>query len=349
MKKYQIFISSTYTDLKEERIAVRDAVLMLRQFPVGMEQFTASDDDQWKVIQKLIDCSDYYVLIVGKRYGSLIKDGEHAGISYTQREFEYALSKGVPILAFIKDNKASFSGGAFETDPEKMQKLKDFTEEVKSGRVVQWFKNPNELATQVTASLYQAIQKNDRPGWIRGDQTNIESKVEELIDLLKDEYGFSDSDTADDFDVEVEDFEFKEYQIPTDGKHRKVNSEGTPIAEGEWKDGKLMEGTEFDQLILVTKGKLIYKPDCPEDPYDSSEDFEYEKYDQYGWHLHYFPFLYSRSVIEANELDRFYVVDFVVDETTEQMVNIRTLEEFLTENNPKFLEELREEKNEICE
>ena len=61
MKKYQVFISSTYNDLIEERIAVRDAVLMLRQFPVGMEQFTASDDDQWKVIQRSIDCSDYWV------------------------------------------------------------------------------------------------------------------------------------------------------------------------------------------------------------------------------------------------------------------------------------------------
>ena len=341
MKKYQVFISSTYNDLIEERLAVRDAVLMLSQFPVGMEQFTASDDDQWKVIQRSIDCSDYYILILGKRYGSLIEKGEYAGISYTQREFEYALSKGIPIHAFIKDDKASFSGDSFETDPDKLQKLIRFTEKVIKGRTVQWFKNPNELATQVSASLYQAVQKNDRPGWIRGDQTNIETKVEELIDLLKDEYGFGESEASDDFDIEVNDYEFKDYQIPTDGKHRKVNSEGTPISEGEWKDGKLINGIEYDYLILVTKGKLIYKPDCPEDPYDSSEDFEYEKYDQYGWHLHLFPFQYSKSMIVDNGLDGFYVADLIVDEKTEQMVNIRTLEEFLSEKDPKFLGRLR--------
>ena len=68
-----------------------------------------------------MDCSDYYVLIIGKRYGSLIEDGEFAGISYTHREFEYALSKGIPVLAFIKADKANFAGNSFETDAEKIQ------------------------------------------------------------------------------------------------------------------------------------------------------------------------------------------------------------------------------------
>ena len=45
-KKYQIFISSTYEDLKEERSFVRDAILTIRHFPVMMEQFTAGDNSQ---------------------------------------------------------------------------------------------------------------------------------------------------------------------------------------------------------------------------------------------------------------------------------------------------------------
>lgn len=343
MKKYQVFISSTYTDLINERNAVRDTIMMMNQFPIGMEQFTASDDDQWKVIQELIDCSDYYILIIGKRYGSLIEDGKYTGISYTQREFEYALSQGVPVLAFIKANDASFSGDSFETDPIKLQKLNDFTESVKTGRVVKWFKTPGELSLQVISALNNAFQKNDRPGWIRGDQTNIESKVDELINLLKDEYGFGDTEEFDNYDTAVEDYEFSTYQTPTDGAHLKVNQEGNKIAEGEWRNGELVEGKEFDYLIMVTKGELIFKPSCPEDPYDASEDFEYEKYDQYGWHLDYFPFTYSRSTIVHFGLDKFYVVDLIVTENTEQMINIRTLKEFLKEKNPKYLNELQEE------
>ena len=329
MKKYQIFISSTYTDLQRERQAVFNAIMQIHQFPIGMEYFTASDDNQWNVIQELIDCSDYYVLIIGKRYGSLIENGEYIGISYTHREFEYALSKGIPILAFIKSDEACFEGKSFETDSEKMRKLIDFTEEVKKGRLVKWFKTPGELSLQVIAALNNSFQKNDRPGWIRGDKNNLEEH--------------DNSDCIDDYDTEIETYEFQNDQTPTDGQHRKINSDGNPIAEGEWKNGTLVKGTEFDYLIEVTRGKLIFKPDCPEDPYDASDDFSYEKYDQYGWHLNIFPFAYSREVIVHRGLEKFYVVDFQVTETTEQMFHIRTLKEFLEEKSPEFLKELQED------
>ena len=329
MKKYQIFISSTYTDLQRERQAVFSAIMQIHQFPIGMEYFTASDDNQWNVIQELIDCSDYYVLIIGKRYGSLIENGEYIGISYTHREFEYALSKGIPILAFIKSDEACFEGNSFETDSEKMRKLIDFTEEVKKGRLVKWFKTPGELSLQVIAALNNSFQKNDRPGWIRGDKNNLEKP--------------DNSDFIDDYDTKVETYEFQNYQMSTDGQHRKINKDGIPIAEGEWKNGKLVEGTEFDYLIEVTSGKLIFKPNCPEDPYDASDKFAYEKYDQYGWHMKIFPFAYSREVIVHRGLEKFYVVDFQVTETTEQMFHIRTLKEFLEEKSPEFLKELQED------
>lgn len=38
-KKYQIFISSTYKDLIEARSKVRDAILSMMHFPVGMQPF----------------------------------------------------------------------------------------------------------------------------------------------------------------------------------------------------------------------------------------------------------------------------------------------------------------------
>ena len=62
-KKYQIFISSTFKDLKTARLKVRDAILSMYHFPVGMEMFGALDEDQWEVIKRDIDASDYYVLI----------------------------------------------------------------------------------------------------------------------------------------------------------------------------------------------------------------------------------------------------------------------------------------------
>ena len=48
-KKYQIFISSTYKDLIEARSKVRDAILSMMHFPVGMEMFNAADEEQWEI------------------------------------------------------------------------------------------------------------------------------------------------------------------------------------------------------------------------------------------------------------------------------------------------------------
>ena len=70
-KKYQIFISSTYEDLKEERNAAIRAILTMNQFPIGMEMFCAANEEQWKIIKETIDSSDYCILIIGNRYGSI--------------------------------------------------------------------------------------------------------------------------------------------------------------------------------------------------------------------------------------------------------------------------------------
>lgn len=60
-KKYQVFVSSTYKDLQEARAKVRDAILSMYHFPVGMELFGAANEEQWQIISETIDSSDYYV------------------------------------------------------------------------------------------------------------------------------------------------------------------------------------------------------------------------------------------------------------------------------------------------
>ena len=65
--KYQVFVSSTYKDLLEERQEVIQALLELDCIPVGMELFPATDDDQWTLIKRLIDDCDYYILIIFRK------------------------------------------------------------------------------------------------------------------------------------------------------------------------------------------------------------------------------------------------------------------------------------------
>ena len=170
-KKYQIFISSTYIDLIEERQKVQDAILSLYHFPIGMEMFSAADEEQWKIIQETIDSSDYYILIIGHRYGSIIEEGSDAGISYTQKEFRYAKSKGIPILAFFADRSVPIDSKYLESDAAR-EKLDDFKDEVSHKRHIRTWYNSDDLKAKVLSALHMQFQRDaehnkNRPGWVR--------------------------------------------------------------------------------------------------------------------------------------------------------------------------------------
>ncbi len=96
-KHYQVFVSSTYSDLTEERAAVIQAILGLDHFPAGMELFPAANDDQWTLIRRVIDESDYYVVVGAGRYGTISAEG----ISYIEREYDYTAQVRVPIHGFV--------------------------------------------------------------------------------------------------------------------------------------------------------------------------------------------------------------------------------------------------------
>ena len=69
------------------RQEVTHALLELDCIPSGMELFPAANEDQWSLIKRVIGDCDYYVLIIGGRYGST----DFEGISYTEKEYRYAL------------------------------------------------------------------------------------------------------------------------------------------------------------------------------------------------------------------------------------------------------------------
>ena len=129
-RKFSIFISSTYEDLKEERQALVGVALENNFIPVGMEQFHAAPTSQWNVITKMIDECDFYLLVIGGRYGSI---DEEAGISYTEKEYNYAKDKRLPVLVLIKEPSAIVESekDAGEDKYDKMQRLDKFRERVK--------------------------------------------------------------------------------------------------------------------------------------------------------------------------------------------------------------------------
>lgn len=101
-KKLQVFISSTYTDMIEERQAAVSAVLNAGHIPAGMELFKSGDQSQKTTIMRWIQESDAYMLILGGRYGSI---DEETGKSYTHWEYDYAGELGKRRFAIVIDEK----------------------------------------------------------------------------------------------------------------------------------------------------------------------------------------------------------------------------------------------------
>ena len=179
-KRYQVFVSSTYEDLRDERLEVMQALLELNCIPCGMEYFPAANEDAWTFIKKLIDACDYYVVIIGGKYGSEDTEGK----SYTRKEYEYALSKGIPTIGFIRRDLNSLPSEKKEQEREKIQKLDDFIALVKSKLCKEW-SNAGELGGYITRSLIQLFQSTPRTGWIRADRASNEDTLNEINILRK--------------------------------------------------------------------------------------------------------------------------------------------------------------------
>lgn len=181
-KKYQIFMSSTYKDLVEAREKVIETILKLYHFPVGMEMFSADDDEQWEVIQDTIDISDYYILILGHRYGSVTE----SGLSYTEKEYDYAKSKNIPILAFIRNRDVATKPSERDENPNLKEKLDKFVGKASSNKMCDFWENEDELATKVAIALPKIFRKTPRIGWVRGNLA-LSSEISEELALLSKE------------------------------------------------------------------------------------------------------------------------------------------------------------------
>lgn len=180
-KRYQVFISSTFADLREERRAVIQAVIELNCIPAGMELFPAASEEQLQFIKRVIDDCDYYLLIIAGRYGSVGADG----VSYTEKEFDYAVSRGLPVIAFPYENPDDITLGKSEKDAALRKKLEEFRAKVCTGRIVKMWKNAHELPGYVAQSLSGVIHRHPATGWVRANRAANEDILNEINDLRK--------------------------------------------------------------------------------------------------------------------------------------------------------------------
>jgi hypothetical protein len=177
-KRFQVFVSSTFEDLKEERSEVMQALLELDCMPAGMELFPSASEEQWNWIKKVIEESDYYLVILANRYGSISKA---TGQSYTEMEYRYAIEIGKPVIAFLHSDPERIESKKSEQSVAGKKKLDLFRLLCKS-RLVKFWSSPSDLGAKVSRSVTQLFKHEPAIGWVRADEIP-EDRSSEILSL----------------------------------------------------------------------------------------------------------------------------------------------------------------------
>jgi regulator of replication initiation timing len=184
-KKLQVFVSSTYEDLKMDRQAAVSAILKAGHIPAGMELFTSGDKSQMDTIRRWIDESDVYMLIFGGgRYGSVEPNTE---VSYTELEYDYALEQEKPLFAVVINEGALElrvrESGTYLMEKENPKLLSMFREKVLSN-ISSFFSDDKDIKLCVYESLSDFSGNRDLKGWVSSDEVvNSQSLLDEITRL----------------------------------------------------------------------------------------------------------------------------------------------------------------------
>ncbi len=157
----RVFISSTALDLEAHRARVRDTLLSLGLFPVGMEQFGAQGTGHASSVsaEKVGSC-DVYIGIVAWRYGYI---PEGMALSVTHQEYEEATRLGLPRYVFLAAPATDPADGpdalfpAAVRDSEHRPQLDAFRAELGKAHVVDFFTTPEDLAVRVATALHHYL------------------------------------------------------------------------------------------------------------------------------------------------------------------------------------------------
>jgi hypothetical protein len=176
-KLYKVFVSSTSKDLLEERQRVMNNILRLGHLPVAMELFPTDPESPWQYLKRIIAECDYYVIILAGWYGSIVPGEE---ISFTEKEYDFAVESGIPVLAFAMKDVGQQKAEHVEKDPNRSAKLEAFRAKVGTRHTWRNWSNAPELANEVALSLGFTIKDHQRDGWVPAKQAMSAETLNEL-------------------------------------------------------------------------------------------------------------------------------------------------------------------------
>lgn len=265
-RKYQIFISSTFTDLKEERRAAMDTVLCAEHIPVGMESFRGDDKKQTSIIENWLKQIDIYILILGVRYGDIDKE---TGISYTEWEYNIAEEMGIPRLVILLDDSYIRSKNYdFEIPEVNNPQYIAFKQRLKNEHYVHFVSNIDQLKLKIQSNIDYVISENKDKlrGWIDGKYADLvlqaeksDSAYNNIIKTWGMDYIFrSRAEKNMDSDPKLKISSIKQLDAIAFGLKTFRSFHTDDVEE------RLRDGMKIRFLVMNPDGKFIFQRECEE-------------------------------------------------------------------------------------
>lgn len=153
MRRLRIFISSTMTDLLNERHQVAQRLDAMNFEPVFAEALAPDGSGSWDRISSEIASCDLAVLILGERYGWVPDRGPFAedGLSVTELEYREIRRIGLPILPFRK--RLAYSSDSASDEAIKRDRFRAEVASWDGGRFLREFELADDLAEKVAHAV----------------------------------------------------------------------------------------------------------------------------------------------------------------------------------------------------
>lgn len=207
-RKLQIFVSSTYKDLLDERQAAVSAILEAGHIPAGMELFAAGDQSQWETIKRWIEESDVFMLILGGRYGSIEPRSE---LSYIELEYDHAVRLEKPYFAIVIEESAlnervKIKGeDAFEL--ENAAKLGALRAKVLN-KMSSFFNDAKDVKLAIHKSIRDLESRHKLSGWVcAADIPDVRALQDEIQSLKQENKKLARAKTSSGTNTEEEEMQ----------------------------------------------------------------------------------------------------------------------------------------------
>jgi hypothetical protein len=165
-KIYTAFISSVFESMKDERSLVIDALLDEKIYPFAMEHFAIATNEEFEDLKKLIDTSDFFILLLGDSYGSIDPETQ---LSWTEREYLYAKETKKEIFAISYPQLQKLRGKNSKLLNKDQRRQLEFAENVKCAIHITDFKSAKDVLRKFFSG-----HKASAIGWERAGLSDYE-------------------------------------------------------------------------------------------------------------------------------------------------------------------------------